>query len=149
MHFYCSTASLHCITPPCHGITPHIAALQHCSAVPPCSTPLHCLTNSSTPFHSISAPLRDPLATSLLCTTASLYHSTTTLYALHCSSAPLHALLPLHHSTAPLHHCLTPPHHYMLFYGSTASLPCITPPCHGITPHIAALHPPAVLHFIA
>jgi hypothetical protein len=86
---------LHCITSLHHSTMPRHHS-SHCSAAPPCSTPLHCLTNSSTPFHSITAPLRDLVATSLLCTTAP-----------HHSSAPLPlCITSLHHSTtaSPLHY---------------------------------------------
>jgi hypothetical protein len=150
MPFYFSTASLHCITP-------HIAApLQHCSAAPPCSTPLHCLTNSSTPFHSITAPLRDLVASSLLCTTA--LHNVH-----HCITAPQHynALrhyIALRHHCMHYCHCITPLHHCTTACPSTSPLYHFTASLHHVTAslltsllhsNIAALYPPAALHFIA
>jgi hypothetical protein len=114
---------LHCITSLHHSSL--AAPLQHCSAAPPCSTPLHCLTNSSAPFHSTTAPLRDLVASSLLFTTA-LHHSTAPL--------PL-CITSLHHSTiaSPLHYITAPLHHYSTAPYCTTPRHCRTPARHSNT----------------
>jgi hypothetical protein len=130
-----ATASLHCITPltaslvitSLHHSTIHASASLHTSLIhyniTALHTPLHCLTNSSTPFHSITAPL----ATSLLCTTA----CTTATASLHCITTP-----PCHCITPPTHHCSTAS---LQFFHPTAARHCSTP-LHCLTDSSIPLH---------
>jgi hypothetical protein len=137
----CTTARMHychCITPlhhstaslvitSLHHSTIHASASLHTSLIhyniTALHTPLHCLTNSSTPFHSITAPL----ATSLLCTTA----CTTATASLHCITTP-----PCHCITPPTHHCSTAS---LQFFHPTAARHCSTP-LHCLTDSSIPLH---------
>jgi hypothetical protein len=124
----CTTARMHychCITPlhhstaslvitSLHHSTIHASASLHTSLIhyniTALHTPLHCLTNSSTPFHSITAPL----ATSLLCTTplhychcvASLHHYSTMPRHHPAHTSLLHCLITVLHPTAARHSAL-------------------------------------------
>ena len=129
---------LHCITSLHHSTMPRHLSSHRCSTptlqrCTPCSSPLHCLTNSSTPFHSITAPLRDlvasyitslhhcmhychgitPHITAPLPHYSSAPHCSTPLHCLTNSSTPLHSTTSRHHYITPLHHYMTPLHHCM------------------------------------
>ena len=109
---------------------------------------MHAIMTSELATHTVGTTHTHNCCTTACPSTSPLHHFTASLHhcitaPLHCSSAPQHALLPLHHSTAPLHtllllHCITSLHH------STMSRHHSSHRC-----SIAALHPPAVLHFIA